>query len=37
MINPENCEVPRASIQELMNQGIIMAEHLSTIKDITTF
>lgn len=35
-INPQNCEVLKAGKQELMNQGITLEEHLSTIEDVAT-
>ena len=37
LIDPQNCEVLKVVMQELMNQGIIVAEHLSTIEDVATF
>lgn len=36
LINPQTCEDLKAGIQELMNQGIIVAEHLSTIEYVAT-
>lgn len=36
LINPKNCEVLKDSIQDMMNQIVIVAKHLSTIEDIAT-
>lgn len=36
MIDPQNCEVLKVGIQELMNQGIIVAKHISTVEDVET-
>lgn len=34
LINSKTCKVLRAGLQELMNQGVIVAKHLSTIEEI---
>lgn len=36
LIDPQTCEVLKTAIQELMNQGIIVVEHLSTSEDVAT-
>ncbi|XP_050919393.1 uncharacterized protein LOC127136926 [Lathyrus oleraceus] len=36
LINPQTCKILRACIQELMNQRVMVAEHMSTIEEIET-
>lgn len=36
LIDPQECELLKAVIQGLMNQGIIVAEHLSASENVTT-
>lgn len=36
LINPQTCKVLRAGVQELMNQGVIVAKHMSTIEEVAT-
>lgn len=36
LIDPQDCKVLKVVIQGLINQGIIVAEHLSTGEDVAT-
>lgn len=36
LMNPQTCEVLRAGVQKLMDQWVVLLEHLSGIEEVVT-